>query len=217
MLLTVLYAPRRMFAALGQGPNAAPFLPVVAFALCFGGLVFWIGRQTPVWQDAGLLGRSIWLTFIVAMIVVQLLLAPLLNTLVVGRLRRPLGSEMPSRFTLLSAFILGSLPVYCEAALAAFAQLPPVGLNRLLPLVKTSSPSHIVLAAILGVVTLGFLWTAGLWWVALTELLRLRPSQGLRVVGLLVLVDMLIIGLIDGLFSAGLYALIGSWGLEPPG
>jgi len=209
LLLTVWYAPRRAFALLAHGPDAAPFLPVLALATLGSTLAFLGGRPE---ESVGIVGRIIYVGFLVAFPATVWLLIPVLNTLALSRVRRRLGSAGPTRLTVLAALTLASLPLYLEGGLMAYSPLPILSVSRLLPSASPGTATYF-LTATLGI-TPGFLWALGLYRGALAEVLQLTRRQGLWIVGGLALLDRLVDGLIDWLFATGLAALLSHWGVD---
>jgi len=111
MLLTVFYAPQRTFTVLARTASLVPFLLVLGLIVAFGWPIYLeMLHNADYLPDTSVQGKLGRLAVVFAMMGSVLLFIPLVNTLLVGRLRRHHGTL--TRTALLAAFVLGSLPMW---------------------------------------------------------------------------------------------------------
>jgi hypothetical protein len=120
--------------------------------------------------------------------VLLLLLFPLLSTILVLLAARSVLRTTVGFITLLNIFILAELPYYIETLLIVFAGYSPISIGSLLGSFGDTPP---LLSGFLLSITPFFVWIVVLWWIAVTNLLKLTHRQTITLVGALVLLNIL--------------------------
>ena len=141
--------------------------------------------------------------------VILMLSFPLVSAIYVFLLRNRLGNNSAITFgSVFTALVLCALPVYFGSLLTSFSSSAQLGLGNLFPrLIET----HPFLHGVLTTLTPYFIWTAVLWWIALTVLLRPGARQRVILLASLVLLNVLI----GGALGEGLALILKDPALPP--
>jgi hypothetical protein len=177
IIYRVVYDPRRTLEKFAQRPYYEALIPALAIALFFAVRAY-LGML-----EEGSVGPVAAIFGLVAVFMYSscgMLIPPLLNALYVYMLRARMGNTSLTIRSLLTAFVLCSLPLYIGILFGSLSSLLYFGMGDVF---RFLAEPHRFLFIVLATLTPYFLWTIVLWWTAATVLVRAGSYQRLFLIG----------------------------------
>lgn len=189
ILYRVVWEPGEVFKQFKVKARLEPYIFIGAIVL-LQGLKPYVGHFGEITKAPSALFMNLLVGFLF------FLLFPIVSALIVTLSATLLGNEKPPYLSLLSAFILCSLPYYIEAILVLTTDYTPFGLVSIFPSLSRVSPFAF---GMLATITPFFVWTVALWWFAVQQLLSLQKSIKVLIVVSLALINIILGGWVSSM------------------